>query len=293
MPYENEHSCRLKPPNYDQYARKNCYKKHDGKCIDFIFGVISTDESELQAMRYPKDIWTEEAARSHCESKEGTFEPAKEEKEDVHEPERRFLPIQNMETREEEDGRLFIEGYPIVYDVYAPLWWFREIIRKGAATEALKTSDEMVLWDHESSQPMARRSNGSLEVKEDEKGIFIRADVSKSIWGRNGYEAIKNGIIDKMSFAFDVDLDGVRWSVDEVEGVKIETREILQFSHIYDYSPVSYPAYKQTIVSARCKELALRDRPEPEASGEAGAAALDVLKEAKANLQRIRESIQE
>ena len=293
MPYENEHSCRLKPPDYDNYARKNCYKKHDGKCIDFIFGVISPDESELQAMRYPKDIWTEGAARSHCESKEGTFEPAKEEKEDVHEPERRFISIQNMETREEEDGRLFIEGYPIVYEVYAPLWWFREIIRKGAATEALKTSDEMVLWDHESSQPMARRSNGSLEVKEDEKGIFIRADVSKSIWGRNGYEAIKNGIIDKMSFAFDVDLDGVRWSVDEIEGVKIETREILRFANIYDYSPVSYPAYKQTIVSARCKELALRDRPEPEASGEAGAAALDVQKEARANLQRIRESIQE
>jgi HK97 family phage prohead protease len=292
MPYENEHSCRLKPPDYDKYARKNCYKKHDGKCIDFVFGVISPNESELQSMRYPKDIWTEEAARSHCKSKEGTFEPAKDEKEDVHEPERRFLPIQNMETREEEDGRLFIEGYPIVYNVYAPLWWFREIIRKGAATEALKDSDEMVLWDHESSQPMARRSNGSLEVKEDEKGVFIRADVSKSIWGRNGYEAIKNGIIDKMSFAFDVDRDGVRWSTDEVEGVKIETREILQFANIYDYSPVSYPAYKQTIVSARCKELALRDRPEPEASGEAGAAAPEVQKEARANLQRMRESIQ-
>ena len=104
MPYKNEHSCRLKPPDYDQYARKNCYKKHDGKCIDFIFGVISPDESELQAMRYPKDIWTEGAARSHCESKDGTFEPAEEEKEDVHEPERRFISIQNMETREEEDG---------------------------------------------------------------------------------------------------------------------------------------------------------------------------------------------
>jgi hypothetical protein len=56
---------------------------------------------------------------------------------------------------------------------------------------------------------------------------------------------------------------------------------------------VSYPAYKQTIVSARGKELALRNKPDPEASGEAGAAALDVQKQARDNLQRMRESIQE
>ena len=135
---------------------------------------------------------------------------------------------------------------------------------------------------------MARRSNGTLEVKEDDRGVFIRADVSKTIWGRNGYEAIKNKVIDKMSFAFDVDPDGEKWRIDEVEGVKIETREIIQFDHIYDYSPVSYPAYKQTIVDARSKELALRNKPDLGALGEAGAAALEVRKEAVANIEQLR-----
>jgi len=203
-------------------------------------------------------------------------------------PERRFIPIQTMETREEDGGRMIIEGYPIVYEVYAPLWGFREIIHRGAATEALKTADEMVLWDHESSQPMARRSNGTLEVKEDDHGVFISADVSGTVWGRNGYEAIKNKVIDKMSFAFDVDPDGAKWRIDEVEGVRIETREIVQFAQIYDYSPVSYPAYKQTIVDARSRELALRNKPEPGAPGEAGAAALEVRKEARANIEQLR-----
>jgi len=256
MPYENEHSCRLKDPSkYKKFARKNCYKKHEGKCIDFIFGIISPDESELQAMRYDKEIWTEKAARSHCESKDGTFEPAKKEEKKNIEPERRFVSIQNLETREEEDGRLIIEGYPIVYEVYAPLWGFREIIRSGAATKVLETADELVLWDHESSQPMARRSNKTLEAKEDDHGVFIRADVSKTIWGRNGYEAIKNNVIDKMSFAFDVDRSGEKWVTDEVEGMKIETREIIEFAHLYDYSPVSYPAYKQTNILARSIEM--------------------------------------
>lgn len=171
---------------------------------------------------------------------------------------------------------MVIEGYPIVYEKYAPLWGFREIIRRGAATEALKVSDELVLWDHESSQPMARRSAGTLEVKEDGNGVFIRADVSKTVWGRNGYEAIKNNLINRMSFAFDTAKDN--WFWEEVGGVRIETREILQFAKLFDYSPVSYPAYEETMVMARCKNLALRNRPEPGTLGDGGRALLEVMR---------------
>jgi len=291
MPYENEHSCRLKPPNYDKYARKNCYKKHDGKCIDFVFGIISKDESELQSMRYNKEIWTESAAHSHCESKDGTFEPAKKEEKNIECPERRYFPIQEMRATNGENGEMFIEGYPIVYEKYANLWGFKEIIRKGAATEALKRSNELVLWDHESGQPMAAKKNGTLEVKEDEKGVSIKADVSKTIWGRNGYEAIKNGVIDKMSFAFTINHDN--WTNIEVEEVILDVREILEFREIYDYSPVSYPAYEDTSVIARSKELAFRNKPEPGAPGEAGEASLEVLKEARDNLQQMRESLKQ
>lgn len=78
-PFANEHSCRLKPPDYDNYARKNCYRKSDGKCVDYIFGIIGPDESELQALRYKTKIWTESAARAHCKTRKGTFEPAKKE----------------------------------------------------------------------------------------------------------------------------------------------------------------------------------------------------------------------
>ena len=66
MPYANEHACRLEDPGkYKKFARKNCHKKSGGKCIDFIFGVISADESELQAMRYPKGDWSASAAKKH------------------------------------------------------------------------------------------------------------------------------------------------------------------------------------------------------------------------------------
>jgi len=193
--------------------------------------------------------------------------------------ERRFVPFASEMRTVDDDGAMIIEGYPIIYNVYALIWGFREIIRPGAATEVLKRSDELVLWDHESSQPMARRSTGTLEVKEEEKGVFVRADVSKTIWGRNGFEAIQNEIINRMSFAFDVQED--RWLWEGEGDNRIETREILSFANLYDYSPVSYPAYKETVVMARCRDLALRHHPEPGAPGDGSRALLEVVQMSK------------
>lgn len=82
-PYANEHACRLMDPGqFDSFARKNCNAKHDGKCIDFIFG-IKAGKSSLQAMRYPKASWTAAAAKTHCGGHSGSFEAAKEYEDEV------------------------------------------------------------------------------------------------------------------------------------------------------------------------------------------------------------------
>ncbi len=77
-PYPGEHACRLNEPGkYDSFARKNCGQKHDGKCIDIIYG-IKDNKSEIQALRYKKDVWDASAAKDHCGSRGGSFEAAKE-----------------------------------------------------------------------------------------------------------------------------------------------------------------------------------------------------------------------
>jgi ATP-dependent Clp protease, protease subunit len=83
VPYENEHSCRLEEPGqYKRFTRGECDQKHDGKCIDVIYGWKTEDgeeKSEIQALRYDKEVWTEASARSHCKSRGGMFEAAKKE----------------------------------------------------------------------------------------------------------------------------------------------------------------------------------------------------------------------
>jgi uncharacterized protein len=165
--------------------------------------------------------------------------------------ERRFIETEIRAAGEDEE--CIVEGYPIVYDQETELYGFKERIAPGAATEALKRSDEFVLFNHDSNMPLARRANGTLEVKEDKKGVFIRADLSKSSAGPKVYQDIKNGLINKMSFAFTCDKDS--W--------EDNTRTVESFGELFDYSPVTYPAYKQTEIVARSADEATRNRPDP------------------------------
>jgi len=77
-PYSGEYSCRLNSPSkYTSFARKNCAAKSNGKCLDFIFG-IKEGKSELQSIRYKKNIWDASSAKSHCKGKNGSFEKSLE-----------------------------------------------------------------------------------------------------------------------------------------------------------------------------------------------------------------------
>jgi uncharacterized protein len=171
--------------------------------------------------------------------------------------ERRFIDVK--EIRADEEG-MFIEGYPIVYNSVTEIaGMFRERIDPGAAAEALRESDEILLFNHDSNFPLARRSNGTLEAVEDEKGVKIRADLSGSARGREAHEMIKNGLITKMSFSFTV-----REQSWETAGKgELDLRVIKKFERIYDYSPVTFPAYQATEVLARSAEQVLQNEREP------------------------------
>jgi HK97 family phage prohead protease len=162
------------------------------------------------------------------------------------------------------DKRYNISGTPIVYNRMTTLfesndYVVREIIEAGAAREALNVAEQVLLWNHNSSQPMAARKNNTLLVKEDEYGVHIEADVSGSVWGRNGHEAIRSSLVTGMSFAFFVPRDGYTTERTVVDRKEVITRKIHRFSRIVDFSPVTYPAYRDTDISARGADEILQE----------------------------------
>jgi HK97 family phage prohead protease len=109
---------------------------------------------------------------------------------------------------------------------------------------------------------MARHQNNTLEAVEDSEGVVIRADVSKTSWGREGFEAIRNGVVDSMSFGFRTTRDGEEWRrYVDASGKTVEVRTIKQIAELWDYSPVTFPAYEETSIQSRSKDLAFAHRP--------------------------------
>jgi len=174
---------------------------------------------------------------------------------------RRFIALEGSDftiskRSEGEDNKFQIKGTPIVYNRECVLYenqHFRltEVIESGAAKDALLRAEQVLLWNHDSSKPMAARKNNTLTIREDLNGVYIEADVSGTVWGRDGYEAIDSGLVDKMSFGFYVNEDGYTEERFVENGKRCCRRSIKKLDRVIDFSPVTYPAYQDTDVQAR------------------------------------------
>jgi HK97 family phage prohead protease len=154
----------------------------------------------------------------------------------------------NVELRDFElkDENYIVEGYATTFDAPYLLVEFDgvkyyEQISRDAFDEA-DMSDVIFLYDHE-GMVFARLSNNTLTLELDEKGLKVRADLSSTTQSREMFEAIKTGLVTKMSWAFTVREDA--WD-DETN-----TRTILKVKKVYDVSAVSIPANPDTSISAR------------------------------------------
>lgn len=175
--------------------------------------------------------------------------------------ERRFIPRGAGEVRasKREDGKIGIVGTAAVTDSLSEvLWGFREKIAPGAFDQALKGSDVRGLFNHDPNYVLGRVKSGTMTLRADARGLHYeiaelpesRADVA---------EAIQRGDVDGNSFAFTVAKDEWEYPSD---GKSPAIRTITEIEELFDVGPVTYPAYPQTTVSARAKEMAAK-REEP------------------------------
>jgi len=143
----------------------------------------------------------------------------------------------HVELRAEGDGRTF-SGYASVFNEPSLPLPFTEIVKPGAFKRSLQSRNRMMLlWNHDTSNPLASTRNGSLVLTEDSKGLFVTATLPNTTLGNDVAELVRSGVIDAMSFGFSVRKDS--WSQDG------NTRYLEDVS-LSEVSLVSTPAYEQT-----------------------------------------------
>jgi HK97 family phage prohead protease len=157
------------------------------------------------------------------------------------------VQYRKSEMRANEDD-LIVEGYAAVFNSVTDLGPFKERIAPGAFADVLD-NDVRFLVNHD-GVPLARTTNGTMELKEDEHGLHYRAQLSDTQAGRDLYTMIKRGDISQSSFAFTI----ARESVDD-ENVRV----IEKVASLIDTSAVTYPAYKDAQVFARSEEIKEHD----------------------------------
>lgn len=146
----------------------------------------------------------------------------------------------------EENGERYIEGYFSVFNSNYDLWPGATESVDSHAFDGALADDIRALINHDTTQVLGRNKAGTLELRTDERGLWGRIHINNADQDAvNLYERVKRGDVDQCSFGFDIldeeteyrDDGSVHWTIKSVK--------------LYEVSVCTFPAYKDTSVSAR------------------------------------------
>jgi uncharacterized protein len=158
----------------------------------------------------------------------------------------RFLA--KAEVRAKGDGSKVIAGYASIFNSPSQdLGGFVEVIRPGAFKKSLANgADIRCLFNHSEDMILGRTASGTLRVYEDEVGLRFECDLPDTSYANDLLVSIRRSDVNQCSFGFYCLRDN--WvNISEAPGVM---REVIE-ADVFDVSPVTYPAYLETSLSAR------------------------------------------
>ena len=167
--------------------------------------------------------------------------------------EKRFYKNFNPEIRKveiDDEEKMHIEGKAVAFNSPETYYGETEIIDEHALDEA-DMSDVVLRYNHNDTQyTLARTRNKSLLLDVKDDGLYFEADLIPTTTNKDAYLMVKEGLLDKCSFAFTID--------EEVYDSKQHLTTITKIGKLYDVALVDFPFYNDTMVEAR--SLDTRDR---------------------------------
>lgn len=165
-------------------------------------------------------------------------------------PKNNLCRAASFEMREGVEGDGFtLEGYAAVFGTPTRIdsWEgrFDEVIERGAFAKTITERTPVLQFDHGHDVATGSVPIGAIEeLKEDERGLFVRARLHDNARVEPIRQAIESGAIDGMSFRFRV----TREEWDDTDDVPTRTiREV----ELFELGPVVFPAYEATTVGVR------------------------------------------
>lgn len=155
-----------------------------------------------------------------------------------------------FEAREEQNGKKIIAGYFAVFNAETELWaGAYESIDPGAFDETLG-NDIRALTNHDTTLVLGRNKARTLKLTADTHGLYGEIEINeKDTDAMNLYERVKRGDVDQCSFGFDILDEETEWRDDGT--VKWTIRKV----YLYEVSVCTFPAYEDTGVQARHREV--------------------------------------
>ena len=188
--------------------------------------------------------------------------------------ENRSFTFAAVEERQDQDSdTLLFTGYASVFDkpygVRDSRGAYNETIKPGAFKKTLQEQDDVRFLVNHDGIPLARTSSGTLNLEEDEYGLFVRAELDPSNpTVAEVASAMKRGDLNEMSFAFAAMRDDFNQNGDE---------RTVSEARLYDVSVVTYPA--NPWAGAKLRGLDIEDLHRSLVEARSGEQAAEVLED--------------
>lgn len=164
------------------------------------------------------------------------------------------IAFQDLEIRAEANG-MTLRGYAAVFNSPSQPLPFIETIEKGAFRDSLKSRNDIkLLWNHDTSIVLGSTRAGTLKLGEDDRGLYVDANLPDTQAGRDAVVSIQRGDVTGFSFGFRVPVGGDVW---------LNANErVLKRVNIHEVSVgVAFPAYLGTEGTANIRSvIELRDK---------------------------------
>jgi len=171
------------------------------------------------------------------------------------------FPLTGLEITESRarNGGFNVKGHATVFNrTSLDLGGFREQVAPGFFQPVLdRDPDVHAVWDHDTRLTLARTRNSTLELREDDMGLYNFIKVAPTSYAQDLRILMERGDIDQQSFAFTVEED--RYAEDDEGNI---LRTLVQARDLFDVTITAQGAYPQTSaeVTRSVRSLADLDR---------------------------------